>query len=167
RAGACMMAALACALALLASAAAHGQPIASLKAVAAPDGRRVLVMPFDNRPRDARTVWLGEASAVLLADDLNALGIAAVTRDERLQAFERLQVPRAATLTDATVIRIGQLIGAAQVVVGSLQLQGDTLTVHARSIALETGRVDADVTDRGAMPELFAIYDRVARRLTP
>jgi tetratricopeptide (TPR) repeat protein len=104
---------------------------------------------------------------VLLADDLNALGSPAVTRDERVQAFERLQVPRAAALTDATVIRIGQLIGAAQVVVGSLQLDGETLIVHARSIGLDNGRVDTDVTDRGPMPELFAIYERVARRLSP
>jgi tetratricopeptide (TPR) repeat protein len=132
-----------------------------------PEPRRILVMPFDNTPRDARTVWLGEASAVLLADDLNALGSPAVTRDERVQAFERLQVPRAAALTDATVIRIGQLIGAAQIVVGSLQLDGETLIVHARSIGLDTGRIVTDVTDRGPMPELFAIYDRVARRLSP
>ena len=42
-----------------------------------------------------------------------------------MQAFERLQVPPAAALTDATVIRIGQLVGAARVVVGSLQLEDD------------------------------------------
>src|SRR5438093_13652035 len=66
---------------------------------------RMLVMPFDNIRRDASIVWLGEASAVLLADDLNALGAAAITREERRQAFERLQVPASAMLTDATVIR--------------------------------------------------------------
>ncbi len=155
--------AVAIAFVLLSSAAAGAQ----LRIQPLPEPRRILVMPFDNTPRDARTVWLGEASAVLLADDLNALGSPAVTRDERVQAFERLQVPRAAALTDATVIRIGQLIGAAQVVVGSLQLDGDTLVVHARSIGLDNGRVDTDVTDRGPMPELFAIYERVARRLSP
>ena len=93
---------------------------------------------------------------MLLADDLNALGANAITRQERQQAFERLQVPPAAALTDATVIRIGQLVGAAQVVVGSLQLEDDTLVVRARSIALDTGRVQADVTERGPLPELFA-----------
>ena len=68
-------------------------------------------MPFDNVKREGRIFWLGEASAVLLADDLNALGVDAITREERRQAFERLQVPSAATLTDATIIRIGQLVG--------------------------------------------------------
>ena len=84
-----------------------------------------------------------------------------------MQAFERLQVPPAATLTDATVIRIGQLVGASQVVVGSLRLEGDALVVRARSIALETGRVQADVTERGPLPELFGTFERVARRIAP
>ena len=57
------------------------------------DRRRILVMPFENVTRDSRIFWLGEASAVLLADDLNALGANAITREERREAFERLQVP--------------------------------------------------------------------------
>jgi tetratricopeptide (TPR) repeat protein len=124
-------------------------------------------MPFENVTRDSRIVWLGEASAVLVADDLNALGTSAITRDERRQAFDRLQVPPAAALTDATVIRIGQLVGASQVVVGSLELSTDTLVVRARSIALEAGRIQADAIERGPVPELFAIFERVARRIAP
>jgi tetratricopeptide (TPR) repeat protein len=128
---------------------------------------RVLVMPFDNVKREGRIFWIGEASAVLLADDLNALGVDAITREERSQAFERLKVPPAAALTDATIIRIGQLVGAARVVVGSLQLEGDTLVVHARSIALEAGRVQADVTERGPVTAMFATFERVARKIAP
>ena len=124
-------------------------------------------MPFENVKRDGAIFWLGEASAVLLADDLNALGLSAITRPERQQAFERLQVPPAAVLTDATVIRIGQLVGAAQVIVGSLQLDADGLVVRARSLALDAGRVQADVTERGPVPDLFDIFDRIARRLAP
>src|SRR3989442_958866 len=132
-----------------------------------PAPARILVMPFENVTRDSRIVWLGEASAVLVADDLNVLGTSAITRDERRQAFERLQVPPAAALTDATVIRIGQLVGASQVVVGSLEPSADTLVVRARSIALEAGRIQADAVERGPVPELFAIFERVARRLAP
>jgi tetratricopeptide (TPR) repeat protein len=128
---------------------------------------RILVVPFDNVKREGRIFWLGEASAVLLTDDLNAVGADAITRPERQQAFERLQVPPVAALTDATVIRIGQLVGAARVVVGSLQMEESVLVVRARSIALETGRVQVDVTERGPLPDLFAIFERIARRITP
>ncbi|HET6959637.1 MAG TPA: tetratricopeptide repeat protein [Vicinamibacterales bacterium] len=126
---------------------------------------RVLVMPFENVTRGGPLFWLTEASAVLLADDLNALGASAITRIERRQAFERLQVPPASVLTDATVIRIGQLVGASQVIVGSLLMENDALVVRARSIALDTGRVRADVTERGPLPELFATFERIARKM--
>ena len=87
--------------------------------------------------------------------------------EERREAFERLQVPPAAALTDATVIRIGQLVGAAEVVVGTLQLEGDMLVVSARSIALETGPRQANVTERGPSGGLFAIFERLARQHRP
>ena len=128
---------------------------------------RTLVVPFDNVKREGRIFWLGEASAVLITDHLNAVGADAITRQERQQAFERLQVPPVAALTDATVIRIGQLVGAARVVVGSLQMEDDVLVVRARSITLDTGRVQVDVTERGPLPELFGIFERIARRIAP
>jgi len=132
-----------------------------------PGAERILVIPFENLKREARIVWLGEAAAVLLTDDLNALGASAITRQERQQAFERLQVPPAAALTDATVIRIGQLVGASRVILGSLSLDNDTLVVRARSIALEAGRVQTDVTVRGPLQDLFPTFERIARQIFP
>jgi Flp pilus assembly protein TadD len=126
---------------------------------------RVLVVPFDNVALDRSAFWLGEASAVLLADDLNALGAGAITREERRQAFDRLQVPPVAALTDATTIRIAQLVGAARLVAGSLQLENDELVVHARAIALDTGRVQVNVTERGPIKEMFATFERIARKI--
>jgi tetratricopeptide (TPR) repeat protein len=134
---------------------------------AQPADGRILVMPFENVSHNAHIVWLGEAASVLLADDLNAMGTPAITRDERREAFERLQVPPAAALTDATVIRIGQLLRASRVVIGSLSMEGDDVVVRARSIILESAKLQADVTERGALPELFATFERVARKLAP
>ena len=136
-------------------------------AISAHAADRILVMPFENLKRDRRIVWLGEAAAVVVTDDLAALGASPITRPERLHAFERLQVPPAAVLTDATVIRIGQLVGAGRVIVGTLQLDGDSLIVHARSIELDAGRVQADVIERGALSDLYATFGRVARRVAP
>jgi tetratricopeptide (TPR) repeat protein len=131
----------------------------------APD--RTLVMPFENAQRDSRIFWLSEGAAVLLTDDLSALGANAISREERQQAFERLQVPPAAVLTDATIIRIGQIVGAAKVILGTLQLDRDVLVVRARSVALESGRVTADVTTRGPLDDLLPTFERLARQITP
>jgi tetratricopeptide (TPR) repeat protein len=135
--------------------------------VAAQAPQRILVMPFENVARDSRIFWLTEAAAVLLADNLNVLGANAITREERRAAFESLQVPPAAVLTDATVIRIGQLLGASQVVVGTLQLQGETLLVRAKSIALEAGRIQTHATEGAPLPDLFSIFERLGRQLAP
>jgi len=140
---------------------------ATLWALPVAAGTRALVMPFDNVTGDRRIFWLGEAASVLLTDDLNALGSEAITREERQRALERLQVPPATALTDATVIRIGQLVGAGRVIIGSFQMENETLVVRARSIALDAGRVETDVTERGPLPEFFAVIERVARRIAP
>ena len=131
----------------------------------APPQARLLVMPFENLKRETPIFWLGEASAVLLADDLGALGAVAITREERRHAFERLQVPAAAVVTDATVIRIGELVGATDVIVGSFEVENETLVVRSRNIALEAGRVTHDFVERGPMPDMFATFERIARRL--
>src|SRR5436309_2201112 len=132
-----------------------------------PPPARVLVMPFENTTREASIFWLSEGSAVLLADDLDALKVQVIGREERQRALTRLQVRGAATLTDATVIRIGRLVGAAEVVMGSLQLEGDILVARARVISLEAGRVSRDIEDRGPMIEMFSTFDRIARQIAP
>jgi tetratricopeptide (TPR) repeat protein len=127
---------------------------------------RMLVIPFETGS-DPRTWWLGEGAAVLLADDFRVLGIEAIGRDERVRAFARLQVPAVASLSHGTVIRIGQLVGASAVVVGTVSMTGEALTVRARSLRLDTGRLQPEVEERGSVDSLFAVFERLARRLAP
>jgi tetratricopeptide (TPR) repeat protein len=125
----------------------------------------VLVVPFDSDAREPRSYWLREASAVLLTDDLAALGVSAMSRDERLSAFEALRVPGIASLTHATVIRVAQVVGATRVVVGSCSVRDGGLTVRARSIQLEGGRMTPEIVETGPLSDIFDVYARVARRL--
>jgi Tfp pilus assembly protein PilF/TolB-like protein len=126
---------------------------------------RILVVPFENTQREARLTWLGEASAMLLADELNARGLSAITRDERVSAFEQLHLPVAASLSHATVIKVGQLVGASQVIAGSFRLKGDELTVEAHSIRMDVGRLQPQVSEHAPLKDFFAIYQRIAQRL--
>ena len=125
----------------------------------------VIVVPF-NAGRDPRSYWLREASAVILTDDLTSLGVSAMSRDDRLGAFESLRVPSVATLSYATVIRVGQIVGAARVVVGSFDIAGDMLTVRARSILLESGHMSPEIVEAGPITDLFDVFGRVARRVS-
>lgn len=144
------------ALALLAPPAAAGQ--------SAP-GSRILVIPFENVKHELRLHWLSEAAAVLLADELNARGLGAIARDDRVRAFEQLHLPLAASLSHATVIKVGHLVGATEVIVGTFALDGDDLKVDAHSIRIDVGRLQPDVSDRAPLRDLFAIFGRLAGRL--
>jgi tetratricopeptide (TPR) repeat protein len=134
---------------------------------AAQNVQRQLVVPFENVSKEAQSYWLSEASAVILTDDLIALGAPTITREDRVRAFDRLRVPVASTLSHATVIRLGQLVGAATAVVGSVQVTGPDLIVRARSIRIDAGRMAPEIVESGPLAEIFAIYGRVARRLAP
>ena len=128
---------------------------------------RLLVIPFENATHEPRGYWLGEGSAVILNEDLIALGVPAITRDDRLRAFERLRVPVEASLSLATAIRLGQVVGAEQVILGSFELRGAYLAVKARTIRLDTGRMSPELVELGTLNDLFAIYGRLARRIAP
>ena len=130
-------------------------------------GERQLVMPFENATREARFNWLAEGAASVLTDDLIRLGAQALTREDRLRAFEHLRVPPVSTLSEATIIRIGQIVGAEQVIVGSFSVNGSLLTVHAWPIRLDTGRRFPEIMETGALSDLFALFARIARRVLP
>jgi tetratricopeptide (TPR) repeat protein len=128
---------------------------------------RVLVVPFENSRKEPRVGWLGEAAAVLLADELNVRGVSAIRRPERVHAFGQLHLPLTGSLTRATVIKVGQLVGASEVVVGSYSIENDRLRVEAHSIRTDVGRLQPDVTEQAPLEDLFGIFQRLARQLSP
>ena len=151
------MAGAAAALLLTASAALAQRPTEG----------RVLVIPFENAKHEQRLNWLSEASAVLLADELHARGLAAIERDPRVHAFEDLHLPLSASLSHATVIKVGRLVGASEVIVGAFALDGDRLKVDAHTIQIDVGRLTPDVSDQAPLTDLFASFARLAGRLAP
>jgi tetratricopeptide (TPR) repeat protein len=136
-------------------------------AAAQPAGSRVLVVPFENTRHDLRLHWLSEAAAVLLADELNARGVGAITREERVRAFEELHLPLSASLTRATVIKVGQIVGASEVIVGAFALDDGRLTVSAHGIRVDVGRLQPEIMEHAALADLFPLVDRLGRRLAP
>ena len=102
---------------------------------------------------------------MLVTDGLRRPDPGVISRDERVRAFERLYLPVNSTLSRATIIKVGQLVGAAEVVMGAFRVEGTTLSVTARSIRLDAGRLQPEVTESGQLTDLFAIFDRLAARV--
>ncbi len=126
-----------------------------------------LVVPFESVNRDPRGSWLGEGSAVMLTETLVMVGARAISREDRIRAFERVRVPAVAALSHATVIRLGQVVGATHVVVGTFELHDGALTVRARAIQLQSGRMSPEIVETGLLDATVELYARVARQLVP
>lgn len=133
-------------------------------------GSRILVMPFiaevePDAPGGAgAALWLGEAASTLIVEGLATRGVGAMTRDERVAAFTRLNIPMTSALTRATTIRIGELIGASEIVFGEVRL-GERMEITARLVRLFTGNALETVEHEGELNDIFAVFDDVAERL--
>jgi Tfp pilus assembly protein PilF len=135
--------------------AAAAQPLAP--------ATRFLVMPFE-AGRDTQSAWLGEAVAVLLTDVLNGSGAFAFTREERVSAFEYFGILPSALVTRATTLRIARALGASDVIVGRIDVQGPTLTIVARRLSLEQGRFVADTRAEGRLDDLSTAVESLASK---
>ena len=133
-------------------------------------GSRVLVMPFaaDADPQApggaAAARWLSEAASVLLSDGLSARGVGAVPRDDRVAVFDRLQLPMSFPLTRATTIRVGDLIGASEIVFGDIKL-AEKLSVRARLVRLASGQQLPDIVDEAPLTDIFPLFERISERV--
>ncbi|MEO8480954.1 MAG: hypothetical protein ABI634_02020 [Acidobacteriota bacterium] len=133
-------------------------------------GSRVLVMPFaaDVDPKapggSGAALWLGEAASILITEGLSTVGVGALSREERLAAFDELNLPMTPALTHATMIRVAELIGASEIVFGEVHL-GTNLQVHTRIIRLAAGRETPAVNEDGPMTDIFELFARVAGRV--
>jgi tetratricopeptide (TPR) repeat protein len=145
-------------------------------AQASPSGEPLLVVPFENVERDAPLFWLTEGAAILLTDAMNKQGANAITRRERVHAFDELHLPAASVLSRATVIKVGQLVGAKRVIVGSIERvrsgnadqavkPEDQLVVRVRGVRLDSGRLESEITERAPLSNLFPLFGRISARL--
>ena len=125
----------------------------------------VLVMPLRPIGDDPRTLWLGEGLALLVSDRLTALGRLAVTRSDRAAAFDLLELPDDRELSRATLMRAAQVMGVRDLVTGTVDVRGETLTVAVRVVQVEAGRGTPEIRQQGQLRDVVEIAGRVASEI--
>lgn len=130
-----------------------------------PSSLPIVVLPFDNPSQDGRLAWMREGAAILLSELFAGSGETVIEREERLQAFDRLQFPASATLSRASSIRVGQAVTASLVVSGTVTMESDQLVARARVVRLDTGRLMPEVEARGPIADLFGVFGRLAQQV--
>jgi Flp pilus assembly protein TadD len=134
---------------------------------AAAIGPVTLVVPFTLDKFDPRVAWLGEGTAIGLTAALDARGVPMVSRDERLAAFERLQLPSGAALTRATIIKVAELVGASRVIIGRVNASGTDVTMDAQALHVDSARLDPALHHLSPIGGLLQAFDELARFLAP
>jgi tetratricopeptide (TPR) repeat protein/TolB-like protein len=130
-----------------------------------PSGAAVVVLPFENPTQEPRLAWMREGAAILLTESLAAAGEMVVSREERLLAFDRLQIPAYANLSRATAIRIGHSVSSTLVVSGTIAMDVDQIVARARVVRLDTGRLLPEVDARGPLSDLFGVFGALAQKI--
>lgn len=131
----------------------------------------VAVLPFFNNSKDANLDWVGESVAETLREALSASGVLALSRDERVEVYHRLSVRSGATLTRATVLRIGQSLDAGEVLFGQFDYtpapagsndSRGTLRLTASAIDLKRFHEGPQLIEAGRMEDLSLLESRLA-----
>ncbi|WP_338866396.1 FlgO family outer membrane protein [Myxococcus stipitatus] len=141
-------------------------PLHLVLAAPRPPPGPVAVMPFRNLNADAAQNWLARGMAETLVSDLRSSGNMVLVEREQLDAaIAELKLQTEAVTTESSAVRVGRLVGARTIVIGSLQRAGDTLRINARFIDVETGTVLDSAKVTGRADRVFALQDEMAAKL--
>lgn len=139
--------------------------------VAAQDARpTVAVLYFDNNSigRDAADfAGIGKGIADLLITDLAANPELRVVERERIQTLLREQdLVRQGAIDAGTAIRLGKLLGVRHMVTGGFMSTGSQMVLTARTIDVETGRIDNPQRVQQGGDDVLALIGQLSSRLT-
>ncbi len=90
---------------------------------------------------------------------MTSLGRPAVSRTDRVAAFDALELPDDRDLSRATLLRAAQLMGVRELVTGTVKLTGETLTVSVHVIQVEAGRSSPEIRGRGRLARWWPSRD--------
>ena len=131
----------------------------------------VAVLPFFNQSEKPNLDWVGESVAETLRESLSGAGVLALSREDRVEVYDRLAVRSGVPLTRATVMRIGESLDAAQVVFGGFELSPSpagtsstrgVLKLSANVLDRKRLHVGPTFAEAGSLEDLSLLESRLA-----
>ncbi|HVN05973.1 MAG TPA: tetratricopeptide repeat protein [Bryobacteraceae bacterium] len=132
----------------------------------------VLVLPFLNQSNASNLDWIGESISEAIRESLVAQGVLALDRSDRLEAFRRLSLRPNAVLTEASIIKTGEVLDASRVICGHYQMtpaapdsksgSRGTLRLTARILNLRRVREGPELAEEGPLEDLAVLEARMS-----
>jgi len=121
---------------------------------------RVAVMPF--KALTTQKTWIGAGLAEALTNALAAVPSLHVAERSQLRAVQdELRVAEKDLDSDDGAIKIGKLVSANRLVLGSFQIAGDEILVNGRFVTTETGVIGKTFQIRGKVDSIFDLYSKL------
>jgi len=137
-----------------------------LLAIAQAQARTCLVLPFENKTKNANLEWIGESFVEGLSEVLSGPDLHVATRDERAAAFDQLGIPAASILSRATIIKLAETIDADFVIFGQYTLpKPDQLQATAQILEVKSPRLSGDLVHTGPLQDLLTIQEQLGGKL--
>ncbi|MGH9425493.1 MAG: hypothetical protein ACRD2L_04200, partial [Terriglobia bacterium] len=111
----------------------------------------VVVLPFANQSKNAGLHWMSETFPELLEDRLKWPKLNVLGRDERLLAFDRIGIPYSSSLSQASMIKIGQELDADVLVIGNFDSDGTQLKATVSILDLRKNILKARLEEKVAL----------------
>ncbi len=146
-------------------------PLAQQSKPAAPGGRVILILPFDNRSGNPSLNWIGDSFPDTLSKRLSSSGFLTISHDDRLFALDHLGLPPDFRPSRATTIRIAQQLDANFVIVGSYTVSNEHINIQAQVLSVDQLRLSAPIEDGADLNHLYdaenSIAWKIARAVDP
>ena len=125
---------------------------------------RLAIIPFKNLTGDQDKNWLGEGIAETVATELGTIkGLILIERSQLAKAFDELKLAKSAVLDEKSAVKIGKMISAKYLVIGSYQMAEGDMLINARLIDIESGSVQKTARVTGSVKNIFDLQDSLAK----
>ncbi|HVN93854.1 MAG TPA: tetratricopeptide repeat protein [Terracidiphilus sp.] len=128
--------------------------------------RVLLVLPFDNRTGQPSLEWIREAAADVLSARFASAGFQPTSRADRVYALDHLGLPQGFQPSRASALKLAQTLDADSIVVGSYTTDGGGIVAEATLVDVPNLRMLPEVTARGEMKDMIAVFGDLAWKLT-
>jgi len=122
----------------------------------------LIIMPFENASGAPGLQWISEAFPEILSQRLAGPTVFTLTRDDRLRAYERAEIPAEVLPTRATLFRLVEQMDVDYVVFGRYMFDGRILTARAQLLDVQRRRLFAESQESGPLPELIQVQSALA-----
>ncbi len=131
----------------------------------------LVVLSLKNNSAYSDVNWVGDSIAETLRDELNSSGQIVVSREQLEEGLKRLGLRPGAPYTKATLIKLGQTLGADSIIyggydlhlpAGETQLKKGVIEINSHSIDLRKSRDGHEITESGNLTELSRLEEHLS-----